>query len=250
MWTKFVRQIGEALQMTSYRIGSGDPGRFKNSFAFVLTEYDRLKNKIYVKGARDWMGEEYPTVEKELAKVHQDKALDFFVVEQNNTGIHVIESLRTIHHVPVIGINSSSKITDPAKIRAGKSMDRVEHVGWINEKRAEGTIVFPKVKTAGLKKLVNQLNTFVRKTTKGGQTTYAAEGSQPDDYVMAFMVNTFFIRRKLMKDLKVKRIVLNKKYSDSYKQDLGSGIPTGSILTGRDILYPQGVTNTRKYRIR
>lgn len=233
-----------------YRIGSGDPGRFKDSFAFVLTEFERMKNKIYVKGARDWKDEEYPKVEAELARIHEEKELDFFIVEQNNTGIHVLESLRIIHHVPVIGINSAREVKDPAKIRKGKTMDKVEHTGWINEKRADGTIVFPKVDTPGTKKLFNQLNTFVRKTTPSGQTTYAAEGAQPDDYVMAFMVNTFFIRRHLMKDLKIRRLVLNKKHSDRYGQELKTEIPTGSILTGRDILYSQGITRTSKYRIR
>jgi len=237
--------------MKTYRIGSGDPGRFKDAFAFVLTEYDVANNKIRLLGARGWKGQEYPDVEAQLAKIHEKHNLDFFIVEQNSTGIHVLESMRKVHNVPVIGITSSNNIKSPKIIREAKTMDKTEHVGWIEEKRQEGVIAFPKKKTPGILTLINQLNTFVRKTTPSRITTYAAEGEQPDDFAMAFMVNTFFIRRRIMRDLRTKkRLIVTKKYHEDDTIDYGTGIPGGSILQGSEILFPQGSALNRKWRIR
>ena len=162
-----------------------------------------------------------------------------------------MESMRKVHNIPVIGITSSNNIKSPKIVREAKTMDKTEHVGWIEEKRQEGVITFPKKKTPGILTLINQLNTFVRKTTPSRITTYAAEGDQADDFAMAFMVNTFFIRRRIMKDLRAKkRLVVTKKYHEDDSIDYGTGIPDGSTLMGSEILFPQGSSLNRKWRIR
>lgn len=230
--------------MKSYRIGSGDPGRFNDGFAFVLTRLEKLERdwKIYVLGAKGWKGEQYPVVESELAQIHTKKSLDFFVVEQNNTGINVIESLRLRYGIPVRSVVSSNRIKSAQVIRKGQTMDKFEMRAWIEEQRQFGRILFPKQKTDGIKQLESQLASFVRKVTKSGTVTYSAEGSQHDDFVMALMVNLFFIRRKLLKDLNHnRRRIVTKKYEvDDSNSIFGTGIPSGSIMLGRSTYHPSG----------
>ncbi len=233
------------------RVGSGDPGRFKDSFAFILMEYLPKENVIHVLGAYGWKNIDYPTVEKDIARIHKIKALDFFICESNNTGIHVIESLQKIHGIPVIGITTSNQIKSPEIIRKGRTMDKVEMVGWINNKRQKNQILFPKKKTTGILTLLAQLNSFVRMTTPAGLTTYRAEGHEHDDVAMAFMVGLFYIRRSIIKDFgNFKRFLASKKYefdSDDIIKD--SAIPEGSMLTGSNIHYPMGSMSQGKYKI-
>lgn len=243
--------IREKKLNKSLRIGSGDPGRFKDAFAFVLTRFLTREKIIQVIGAFGWKDREYPEIERQIAAIHRERALDFFVCERNNTGIHVIESLVKIHQIPVIGITSSNEIKSRKIQQQGRTMDKVEHVGWINSKRQKGQILFPKEKTPGILTLIAQLNTFTRHTTPAGKTTYRAEGQNPDDFAMAFMVNTFFIRRKLMKEGYKKRIIMSKKIDFGDTDIYGTGVPEGAIVTGKTIDYPMGIsTNPRKWRIR
>lgn len=232
------------------RVAGADPGRFKDSFAFVLLEYVSQDNVIHILGAHGWTGTNYPEVESDISIIHKKKKIDFLVCEKNNTGIHVIESLQKQHDIPVIGITSSNQIKSPKIIRQGKTMDKTEMVGWINNKRQKDQILFPKNKTQGIMTLLAQLNSFVRKTTPAGLTTYRAEGEEHDDFVMAFMVALFFIRRAIIKDFgKYKRTMLSRKYEIEGDDLFGSGIPDGAILTGSTISSPEPLS-TGKYKIR
>lgn len=226
-----------------------------NSFFFVMTKVDRALRKIFVLGGKGWKfadGQiDYPSVETELAEIHKRKELSFFVVEQNNTGLHVVQTMKRVHKVPTYGITTSNRIKDRKTISRGQTMDKKEHVGWINQERQAGRIVFPLKKTPGILVLENQIDSFVRDVTKAGTTTYSAE-SGDDDAVMAFMVNSFFIRRHIFGDYGViKRTVLSKKFeSRNIKVELGSGIPPDSILLDREIRFPTSPQKFGGYRIR
>lgn len=222
------------------RVGSGDPGRFRSSFAFVLTEFMAQTNVIHILGAHAWEGQDYPRVERDITSIHEKKKLDFFICEKNNTGIHVIESLQKIHGIPVIGITSSNRITSEKIIRLGKTMDKVEMVGWVNNKRLKNQIIFPKTLTKGLLTLLAQLNSFVRKTTPAGYTTYQADGTEKDDFVMAFLVNLFFIRRSIMHDFgKYKRALVTRKFDPSPSDTIGSGLSGSQYLIGSQTIIPE-----------
>ena len=239
----------------TYMVGAGDPGGLRDAFAFVLLKYDKTENVIYVMGAKGWKfvtGQiEYPEVETYVANSFTKYNLDFLVIEKNASGVHVIQSIQRGHGIPVKSVTTSSNIKSKKVINKGETMDKVEMVGWINKKRQEGKIKFPKQKTAGILTLENQLNSFVRKTTASRQTSYSAEGEEHDDFVMAFMVNLFYIRRWIMRDFGVtKRMVLSNKGNNNDSLDLGTGIPNGAIVTGKNIDYFNGITNTRNFRIR
>jgi hypothetical protein len=226
------------------RIGSGDPGGLYDSFGFVLTKYVPSIRGIYVLGAHEWKfadGQiDYPGVEEAIVKIHGEQALDYFVCEKNNTGVHVIQSLKNNYHIPVYGVTTASRIKSDKVIRKGDTMDKAEHVGWINKKRQSGQILFPKKKTKGIMTLESQLNSFVRETTPGGTVRYLAEGQGHDDLVMALMVNTYFLRRKVMREGGLqKRVTLSKKYTRNDSNDpFGSGIPSGAKLLGRTMINP------------
>ncbi len=222
------------------RIGSGDPGRFRDAFAFVLTEFIATTNVIHILGAHAWQGLDYPRVERDITDIHKKKKLDFFICEQNNTGIHVIESLQKIHGIPVIGITSSNRITSEQIIRKGKTMDKVEMVGWVNNKRLKNQILFPKKLTKGILTLLAQLNSFVRKTTPAGYTTFQADGTEHDDFVMALLVNLFFIRRSIMHDFgKYKRALVTRKFNPEPSDTVGSGLSGSQYLIGSSSIIPE-----------
>lgn len=238
--------------MKAIRVGSGDPGRFRSSFAFCLTVTDIEERITYVTGAHGWKGMDYPQVEEDIAKIHEEKKLDIFVVEKNNTGIHVIESLKHIHHIPVYGITTSNRIRSKKVIDKGETMDKYEIAGWVESQRQKKKILFPKKKTPGIKTLINQLNSFVRNPpTKGGTVTYSAQGKNRDDFVMAFLLNCHYIKTKILKDRSRRHLVISKKFRKEPLENLiGSGIPKGARLTGKTILNPIGsYGSTRKWTV-
>lgn len=226
------------------RVGGGDPGGLFDSFGFVLIKYVHEQKLIQVLGAHEWKfadGQiDYPGVESDIVKIHHNQNLDYFVCEKNNTGIHVIQSLKNNYNVKVFPVTTSARVKSDNVIRKGDTMDKSEHVSWINKKRQEGKIVFPKKKTKGILTLESQLNSFVREVTQGGTVRYQAEGQGHDDLVMALMVATYFLRRKIMREGgRQKRVSLSKKYVGDGSNDLfGSGIPSGARLMGRDISMP------------
>lgn len=227
------------VRKTKIRIGSADPGRFKDSFAVVITEVDLTERKIRVIGAKEYKGIKYPLVEADIARAYRELELDFFIVEQNNTGIHVIESLIHVHKIPILGVITGNRIKDPRKIRSGRNLDKTEMVEWIEKKRQQGKIIFPRIPNEFVKILITQLDSFIRqKPTKAGNITYSAEGEGHDDLVMAFMVNLYFIRSRIWKEGSSNRIVGSVKRITSQENSLGSGIPEGATLLGSSTIYP------------
>lgn len=230
--------------MKDLRVGSGDPGGLYDAFGFVLTRYVHDLKAIQVLGAKEWkFGDgqiDYPGVEEDIVKIHRKEALDIFVCEKNNTGIHVIQSLKNNYNMKVFPVTTSARIKSDNVIRKGETMDKAEHVSWINKKRQQGQILFPKKKTEGIMLLESQLNSFVRNVTQAGTVRYEAEGQGHDDLVMAFMVNTYFLRRRVMREGgRMPRTILSKRYVPKNTNDtLGSGIPSGSNLLGRDLMMP------------
>lgn len=226
------------------RVGSVDPGGQLNAFAFVLTQVDLANKVIYVLGAHQWHFSDgqidYPTVEANLAKIHSSHHLSYFACESNNTGLHVMQTMKKQYGIPTFGITTANRIKSKKIIAKGETMDKVEHVAWVNSMRLQKKILFPKQKTPGLMVLDAQLDSFVKDLPKGRKVvTYHAEEGD-DDSVMAFLINTFFIRRKLFGDMgTTKHSVAFKKFGPSNDTiDLGSGVPEGSILLDRGEMVP------------
>ena len=74
-------------------IAACDPGKIRDSFAFVVIEPQA--DYFIVKAAKRWLGRDYMDIEKQIAKYHVKHNFDHIVVEQNkiimvlNTDIHL-----------------------------------------------------------------------------------------------------------------------------------------------------------------
>src|SRR5438309_2025955 len=175
------------------RIVGIDPGKQKDSFAMVtITIRDK---KIYVLGAKGWVGRAYLQVEEELAQIHQLRPADLYVVEKNNIGDHVIEVLKFKKHLPVIGVTTSKDIKN--RDRHPDTMDKNEMVRWMLTMMQEGRLVFPKIDSAETAELKRQLSIFAENKTANGSVSYGAEGQEHDDFVMALMLACFAAKKYL-----------------------------------------------------
>ena len=103
-------------------IAAGYPGKLSDSFAFVVIRVD--KENIIVRAAKRWLGLEYTDVEQQIAKFHLKHNFDHIVIEQNNTGIHVIEVLRRQYNLPIIPVTTTKNLKDNKKIMSARVMDK------------------------------------------------------------------------------------------------------------------------------
>lgn len=193
------------------RIAGIDPGKQKSSFAFVGIKIE--DDTVFVEGARAWKGKAYLAIEQELVQIHQRFRFDFYVVEQNNTGVHVIEVLRS-KNLPVISVFTSKDIKNP---RFGSNvMDKNDMVKWMLIKIKEKKIVFPQFDDKYTKELKRQLSIFEEKKTEAGTLSYSAPSSEQDDYVMALMLACFYARERYLGVNSGPPVVVGARYSDYY----------------------------------
>jgi hypothetical protein len=193
------------------RIAGIDPGKQKSSFAFVGIKVE--DDTVFIEGARAWQGKAYLAIEQELVQIHQRFRFDFYVVEQNNTGVHVIEVLRS-KNLPVISVFTSKDIKNP---RFGSNvMDKNDMVKWMLIKIKEKKIVFPQFDDKYTKELKRQLSIFEEKKTEAGTLSYSAPSSEQDDYVMALMLACFYARERYLGVNSGPPVVAGGRYSDYY----------------------------------
>ena len=133
----------------------------------------------------------YGYVLDKLAKFNRAFQFDYNVVEKNNIGTTIINTLKYKYKIPVIPITTSNRVTNPKTLQSGKVMNKDETIAWINRLRMAGIIEFPETMTKGLMMLRDQLDNFGAKQTKQGKTVYEALKGH-DDLVMALALNVHF----------------------------------------------------------
>ena len=178
-----------------YTISSLDPGKQKDSFAMVKILV--REKKIYVIGAKRWVGREYIQVEEEIAQMHLTNPADLYVVENNNVGTHVYEVLLYQKHLPVIAVWTSKNIKNPENHR--NTMDKNDMVQWMLAMKQSHKIIFSKKATMEIRELKRQLSIFAEKKSETGLVSYGAEGREHDDYVMALMFACFAARKRFFR---------------------------------------------------
>ena len=227
--------------MSQVIVRSFDPGKHQDTFAMIETKVDIEKQRVLISGAYGWKHDDYTKAEADISKIHQAQPADHYVCEQNNTGTHVIDSLQNIYNIPVQGITTSLQVKSETVIKKGKTMDKADIVKSVKILKKAGRLSIVKKKTPGLKIFVKQLNSFVKKLTKAGKTTYEAEGDEHDDFIMAFLINMHYVIVNFLKNV-VKRMVITKKYKKDLYEDklgeLGSGVPSGARVLSTKIMYP------------
>lgn len=163
-----------------------DPGKQRDSFGIVAV--DVIDNKIIVKNAQRILGKKYLEAEAFIEKIVREYHYDNCILELNNTGQRIYESLLFERHLPVIAVTTSRDIKDMEKKRSLKVMDKNEMVRTMAVWFQEGKIVFPRTKNKEVDELIRQLKIFAEHKTEAGNVSYYAEGTEHDDLVMALML--------------------------------------------------------------
>ena len=225
------------------RICGLDPGKQKDSFAMVGTEIK--DKKIHVLGAKRWLGRAYLQVERELYKIDEAHPFDYYIVERNNTGEHVLEVLRYQYSLPVIAVTTVSLPKDEKRIFSPKFMDKVDMVRYMLIMFNDGRIVFPRNPQGEVKELLRQLSIFAEHKSDGpmgtGNVRYQAEGNEHDDLVMALMLACFYARMFVDKGENQPRIhhASKKMRPDEDEDLLGSGVREEYEVKQRSIYNPK-----------
>ena len=222
------------------RIAGLDPGKQKDSFAFVGTVVGF--EKIKVVSAKRWLGRAYLEVEKEVARIHSVKPFDHYVVERNNTGEHVIEVLQHNYRLPVLPVFTyATQIRDAKKKFSAKIMDKIEMTRYMLILFNEKKLVFPERQSKEMRELVRQLSIFAEhKSVMTGNVRYQAEGAEHDDLVMALMLAVFIGRYYIDKRGPSKRFHTGtpKSFRPTEADIWGSGVPEEYTVMARETYMP------------
>lgn len=158
-------------------------------------------------------GVAFGTIRADINKLNDIHKFDLIGCETNNYGRTEIESMEREYGIRMAGINTVGKLTDKKKIDKGNSMDKEAIIKFTNTWRQNavldpkneaklGQILFTRNKTPELQKIINELDSFVRKIPSGigttGRPRYGAEGNLHDDGVMSMLGNFFLIKTRIM----------------------------------------------------
>lgn len=190
-------------------------------------------------GAKRWQGRAYLEVEREIHLIDAKTPFDYYVVERNNTGEHVIEVLKTQYSLPIVPVTTSRDIKDEKKIFSPKVMDKIDMVRYMLIMFNDGRIVFPKEPKGEVMELMRQLSIFSEKKTETGKVTYQAEGSEHDDLVMALMLACFLGRNFVDKGEHSNKYHSTSRSFTGNEDDIyGSGVPDGLEVRSRYVMRP------------
>ena len=213
-----------------------DPGKQVDSFALCGVEVK--EKKIFVLGAKRWLGRAYLEVEREIHLIDAKNPFDYYVVERNNTGEHVIEVLRSNYSLPIVPVTTVSKGTDEKRIFNPKLMDKIDMVRYMLIMFRDGRIVFPREPKGEVLELMRQLSIFSEKKTETGKVSYQAEGSEHDDLVMALMLACFMARNFVDKGGTNKYRSASRSFIGEEEDLLGTGVPYGMEAKSRYVVNP------------
>ena len=173
------------------RICGCDPGKRRDSFGLVSLFVDVEKNRLFVEFAKRWLRKDYMYVEERIARYHQQAHWSDILVEQNNTGEHVIEMLRKKYALPVRAVTTVGKITDPRKHHRLKTMSKPEMVNWYVRAKQRHIALFPRSLNVDMLELKRQIAIFAEYRTDAGNVTYHAPGNEHDDLAVSFLIACF-----------------------------------------------------------
>jgi len=244
---KYFGRVGKKNMVKS---GFIDPGGNPDEAAFNFARTDVPERIIYITDQIFWKLSErdnvtFYSIRQDIAKLHSINRFNILGCERNNYGRNEIESMKREYGIPIFGVNTTGKITDKKKQESGESMDKEAIIKLVNawrvhaqidpeNKQKLGQIKFPKRKTPGLTKLINQIDSFIRVDPETVGSTarpkFGAEGTQHDDGVMSMLGNIHVIVTKVLQYSYGKRSVAGK-LRDTQTHRMG-GKPQ---LTGRTI---------------
>lgn len=195
-----------------------DTGGSADSACLTMCRTDIPGRIIYVTGAMYWkLSEEerilFATIRNDIAKLHLINRFGLMGCETNNYGRSEMESLRREYGIAMHGINTTGRVTSEKTVKKGESMDKEAIIRFANAWRTNviadpgnehrlGQIKFLRDKTADLKKLVFELENFIRKVPEGlgtGRPRFGAEGRGHDDGPMSMLGHFFMIKTRVFR---------------------------------------------------
>lgn len=184
-----------------------DPGKQRDSFGIVAVE--SKDGKVYVKNAQRILGKKYLDTEAYIESLVRKYDYNYCILELNNTGHRIYESLYFERKLPVIAVTTSKDIKDIKKKLDMKVMDKNEMVRTMSVWFQEGKIVFPTKSNPEVNELKRQLAIFAEHKTEAGNVSYYAEGQEHDDLVMALMLTCWYSRYGDLRVIKIPMKPLN-----------------------------------------
>lgn len=222
------------------RISWQDPGRRRDFYGFVAADVDTLKIKIL--NAKFWYKTDTTMVADDIAAICRAHPFKYNYCEANNAGHVVIDLLKRYHHLYVQGITTTKKLTDPEKIRQGKSMDKHSTVEWVEWARNVGIIEMPKKPwSKGIIELNKQLARFVSKETSSGVKYEAAESDDHDDGVMCLVGLAHVAKLKFLRLGHMSRSIIASGITMEQYQSQGDADNRDALEIARERLRKRGL---------
>lgn len=220
------------------RIASLDPGRSKNSFAFLGGTV--TNEKIILSLAKRWKGslkQNYVAIEKEIAERHQKKPFDVYVIETNHSGHHVIDVLKSVYGLPIVPVNTVGKLKD--QNAHPFSQEKRDMMYYILHLKAEGKLEAPPENTspewAEFHRQVQNYQMILNKRT--GSETFTSPDDN-DDYVSALINFCWYARQRYLKVRRSNYRTINKRMSRDASDIYGTGLTDSQELVSRTIIFP------------
>jgi len=197
------------IQQRGYVLtGFIDPGGSIDDYFFTVLKTNIQTAHIQVIGAMHWLldekrGIDFAKIRNDIAKLHMRNYFNLIGCELNNFGRGEVQQMRREYHINMYGVNTSGKVTSEETIKKQKTLDKHQMVMWTNSWRVDKNITFPlkEKQTPEIKKIINQLDSFVVKKTDGSggpSFKYGAEGTQHDDGIMSLLGNLYIIKEKFL----------------------------------------------------
>jgi len=196
------------------RFLNADPGKQKSRFGVTLLEVHG--KDVWVKAASHFAKKKYRVMEEYMANIHKKNPVTHVCVEKNNVGIHVIEDLEDVFHLPVFAVTTINKVTDRKKLLSSRTMPKIEHAEWLAKFIENDHLKYPKIDTQGHRDLRTQISKVTKKVTATGTITYSTDGNEPDDLWMSLMVGTWVIRKLFLSGHS--GVIASSKYTTAIEQ--------------------------------
>ena len=191
------------------RIAGLDSGKQKDQSCLVSIQVNPILKEVFVEACKFWPRRtEYEKIEADIARIHITRQWRSIMVEVNNVGEHVYETLLRRYGLPVRPVTTIAKLSgDRVKKttaqRLRRSMPKNEMVLLFLKLKKLHKVKFPKTPSKDMQQLITQLTAFSETKTKAGHVSYGGAGSSHDDGVMSLLMALFEAKPLLEQDNQV-----------------------------------------------
>lgn len=176
-----------------FRLFALDAGKRRSHFGALYAQLmPHPVNEIRILGAKEYAFD-YTIVEQDVLNLHAKHKFHEIIIERNNTGDHVIDSLRymyrqrrTVGTLPIFELTTTGTLPKEPEEHP-ELMHKTTTAEYVKELKDKGVIKTPKELTPALKRLEEQMGNFLPHYSQAGNRTYYADGEERDDLVMCML---------------------------------------------------------------